>query len=329
MTLQLLHYYSVAQSLTHQSLEDASSPPPQPPESPTPGRVLDLSFLSDCVGEDEEEMLAFSEDGALATGLIGRTTMGPEGEVEDTESALDGTAISEGMMDDLDKDEQVRTLLERSYPQLMAILKGRWDRVQVTRLEKEVQELTISLQASAGMLRIFIHSVSNNGNDLPSCILKDEVQEESVKNSMFEVSHSEPYQESDDLKESNVVLNLNAATTAKDATVPPSSSILQQDLSCISEGLMQLLSQEESLPNFTMLEPYDLQDKEQLKAILCQVCEAAQATANLKLDLHHALGLQQGLEEERHNLQDEVTRLTHYSKNLARELQVRLTPIKY
>ncbi|XP_063868539.1 A-kinase anchor protein 9-like isoform X4 [Scylla paramamosain] len=327
VTLQLLHYYSVAQSLTHQPQEGTASPLPHPPESPTPGRILDLSFLSDCVGEEEEEMLAFSEDRALATGLMGRTTIGMGGEVEDAESALDGTAVSDGMMDDLDKDEQVRALLERSYPQLMAILKGRWDRVLVARLEKEVQELTISLQASAGMLRIFIHSVSGNGDDLMPHGLRDEVQEEGVKSSVLKVGHSESIQEGNEQKkESEGILGFSVGvqqtTATKDTTVPPSASILQQDLSCISEGLIQLLSQEESLPSFITLAPHDLQDKEQLKAVLRQLCEAAQATASLKLELHHTQGLQQGLEEERQNLQEEVNRLTHYSKNLAGELQV-------
>ena len=279
-------------------------------------------------------MLAFSEDRALATGLMGRTTIGMEGEVEDAESALDGTAVSDGMMDDLDKDEQVRALLERSYPQLMAILKGRWDRVLVARLEKEVQELTISLQASAGMLRIFIHSVSGNGDDLTPRVLRDEVQEEGVKSCVLKVGHSESAEEAD---EHNVgsegilgfSVDVQQTTATKGTTVPPSASILHQDLSCISEGLMQLLSQEESLPSFITLAPHDLQDKEQLKAVLRQLCEAAQATANLKLQLHHTQGLQQGLEEERQNLQDEVHRLTHYSKNLAGELQVRLPSIKH
>lgn len=322
MTLQLLHYYSVAQSLT-QPQQDSSSYPSHPADFSSPGKVVDLSFRSDCVGE-EGEMLAFSEDGVLATGLMGRTAFVNEGEPELVESALDSTTVSEGMLDEFDKDEQVRALLERSYPQLVAILKGRYDIVQLACLEKEIQELTISLQASAGMLKIFIHSVSGDRSDLTSHTLKGEVQEESVQDSALETSHSQPSQENSDVKdESHTTLDPpHPVQEVAENIILSSRSVLQLDLSTISEGLMQLLSEEETLPSFTVLTLQDPQNKEQLRAFLSQLCEAAQATASLKLDLHHAKGLQQGLEEERHALQEEVAQLTHYNKKLARELQV-------
>lgn len=270
-------------------------------------------------------MLAFSDDGVLATGLVGRTPFSNDGEAEDVESALDNTAVSEGMLDDFDKDEQVRTLLERSYPQLMAILKGRCDMVQVACLEKEIQELTISLQASAGMLKIFIHSVSGDRSDLSTHTLKaEEAQEESVPDSALETSHSQPSPESSDVRDESLTSPDPPAAVQQAAknVILPSRSVFEQDLSTISEGLMQLLSQEETISSYTMLTPHDPPNKEQLKAVLSQLCEAAQASAGLKLDLHHARSLQQGLEEEHHTLQEEIARLTHYNKNLARELQV-------
>lgn len=322
VTLQLLHYYSVAKSLTGQPQQE-SPLSPHPADFPSPGKVVDLSFRSDCVGE-EGEMLAFSDDGVLATGLMGRTAFGNDGEAEEAESALDSSAVSEGMLDDFDKDEQLRNLLERSYPQLMAILRGRCDMVQVACLEKEVQELAISLHASAGMLKIFIHSVSSDRSDLSSHTLKDEAQEESMQDSALETSHSQPSPESSDVKDGSLTspdTRCAVQQAAKDSVHPP-RSFSQQDLSTLSEGLIQLLSQEETLASFTKLTPQTLQNKEQLRAVLAQLCEAAQATASLKLELHHARGLQQGLEEERLTLQEEVARLSHYNKNLARELQV-------
>ncbi|XP_050701004.1 A-kinase anchor protein 9-like isoform X3 [Eriocheir sinensis] len=321
VTFQLLHYYRVAESLTGQPQQDPSSSP-HPADISSPGKMVDLSFRSDCVGE-EGEMLAFSDDGVLATGLMGRTAFISDGESEEPESALDSSVVSEGMLDDFDKDEQLRALLERSYPQLMAILRGRVDMVQVASLEKEVQELTISLQASAGMLKIFIHSVSSDRINSSTHTLKDEGQEESMQDSALETSHSQPSQENSDAKDVSLT-SCDPLSAAQQATkdVRPPRPTLQGDLSTISEGLIQLLSQEEALASFTMLAPQDPQNKEQLRAVLCQLCEAAQATASLKLELHHTKGLQQGLEEERLTLQEEVARLTHYNKNLARELQV-------
>lgn len=73
-------------------------------------------------------------------------------------SALDTTGNSEGMLEDLDRSEQVKGMLTTSYPHLIKTLKGSYDKISLPALQTEVQELVISLQAAAGMLRVFMLS---------------------------------------------------------------------------------------------------------------------------------------------------------------------------
>ncbi|CAL4088645.1 unnamed protein product, partial [Meganyctiphanes norvegica] len=176
ITLQLLHYYSIAQHFTSRAKEGPTSDPADDTiqqVDPTTGQVLNLSFLSDT--QETQQMHHYYEEGGLSEGLISEA-LDSEDLNSNSESALDSTAMSEGMLEDMDKDEQVKQVLTSSYPQLMSILKGRWDRVIVDNLEKEVQELTISLQAAAGMLKIFILSNMGKAENVSSHTLVSQEQ---------------------------------------------------------------------------------------------------------------------------------------------------------
>ena len=60
--------------------------------------------------------------------------------------------------DDCDKqDQEVRDQLSRAYPHLMACLGGQSTFQKVEDLAKDVQKLVISLEASAGMLKVLYH----------------------------------------------------------------------------------------------------------------------------------------------------------------------------
>ncbi|XP_071544904.1 uncharacterized protein [Panulirus ornatus] len=370
VTLQLLHYYSVAETYTHKSQDhkvynentEDHGVIHQPEMSS--GKVLDLSFLSDYMPEDNEasQLNMFTEDSALSTGLMGKTVY-PDPN-EDTEltsnsgSVLDSTAMSEGMLDDVDKDEQVRSILTKSYPQLMSILKGRWDRVVVENLEKEVQELTISLQASAGMLKIFMHSAFSEKQELSSHTLRGEMEGDSMRetNSDFSQPHLSETSQSHDHhsheKEKDMphpIRSLDEVqsgcfgdrkkSTKSTIDIPPLEEgdanmenqsshshlfkqLTHQDLDDFSENLSHLLNQDDSFINFTSLKHQDLRDGDKLKAAIKQLFLDAQATESLQLKLHHIQGLLKGLEDEKKTLRDEIDHLNHLAKNLALELQV-------
>lgn len=342
VTLQLLHYYSVAENYTHKSHAAPTHDSIQYQEV-MPGKVLDLSFLSDCVHDenDANQYTTFPEDSAVSTGLIGKTVEADHGEEAElgsnAESMLDSTAMSEGMLDDMDKDEQVRQILTKSYPQLMSILKGRWDRVMVDHLEKEVQELTISLQASAGMLKIFMHSVTEN-QDLSSHTIRDESRIDNAKESSLELTQhhmdespdrsgqpgsSRQGDESGDQlcgdTEESLPDTERARQLAKSQLTSHYSSKYPEDF---SQSLTQLLCHDDSFLNLTKLKPQDLGDEDKLKRAIVQLCRNAEATDNLQLKLHHLDGLLKGCEQEKIVLEEEIEHLNHCNKNLAIELQV-------
>lgn len=342
VTLQLLHYYSVAENYTHKS-HAAPAHDSIPYQEVMPGKVLDLSFLSDCVHDESEanQYTTFPEDSAVSTGLIGKTVEADHGEETElgsnAESMLDSTAMSEGMLDDMDKDEQVRQILTKSYPQLMSILKGRWERVMVDHLEKEVQELTISLQASAGMLKIFMHSVTES-QDLSSHTIRDESNIDNAKESSLELTQhhidaspdhsvqptsSRQGDENDDQLCGNTEESLpdteRARQLSKSQLTSHYSSKYPEDF---SQSLTQLLCHDDSFINLTKLEPQDLGDEEKLKRAIVQLCRNAEATENLQLKLHHLEGLLKGCEQEKNVLEEEIEHLNHCNKNLAIELQV-------
>lgn len=77
---------------------------------------------------------------------------------ESSLNALDTTNVSEGMLEDLDRSEQLKELLSVSYPHLVKAFKRNYDKISLDALEIEVQELIISLQAATGMLKIFMLS---------------------------------------------------------------------------------------------------------------------------------------------------------------------------
>ncbi|XP_069996231.1 A-kinase anchor protein 9 isoform X5 [Penaeus vannamei] len=341
VTLQLLHYYSVAENYTHKSHAAPTHDSIQYQEV-MPGKVLDLSFLSDCVHDenDANQYTTFPEDSAVSTGLIGKTVEADHGEEAElgsnAESMLDSTAMSEGMLDDMDKDEQVRQILTKSYPQLMSILKGRWDRVMVDHLEKEVQELTISLQASAGMLKIFMHSVTEN-QDLSSHTIRDESRIDNAKESSLELTQhhmdespdrsgqpgsSRQGDESGDQlcgdTEESLPDTERARQLAKSQLTSHYSSKYPEDF---SQSLTQLLCHDDSFLNLTKLKPQDLGDEDKLKRAIVQLCRNAEATDNLQLKLHHLDGLLKGCEQEKIVLEEEIEHLNHCNKNLAIELQ--------
>ncbi|XP_047489418.1 COP1-interactive protein 1-like isoform X3 [Penaeus chinensis] len=341
VTLQLLHYYSVAENYTHKS-HAAPTHDSLPYQEVMPGKVLDLSFLSDCVHDESEsnQYTTFPEDSAVSTGLIGKTVEADHGEETElgsnAESMLDSTAMSEGMLDDMDKDEQVRQILTKSYPQLMSILKGRWDRVMVDHLEKEVQELTISLQASAGMLKIFMHSVTES-QDLSSHTIRDESNIDNVKESSLELTQhhidaspdhsglprsSRQGDESGDQLCGNTEESLpdteRAKQLSKSQLTSHFSSKYPEDF---SQSLTQLLCHDDSFLNLTKLKPQDLGDEEKLKRAVVQLCRNAEAADNLQLKLHHLEGLWKGCEQEKNVLEEEIEHLNHCNKNLAIELQ--------
>ncbi|KAB7507426.1 hypothetical protein Anas_05728 [Armadillidium nasatum] len=77
-------------------------------------------------------------------------------------NVLDTTGASEGMLEDFERNEQIKEILITSYPNLTKVLKGSYDQISFPDLEKETQEFIISLQASTGMLRIFMLSKADN-----------------------------------------------------------------------------------------------------------------------------------------------------------------------
>lgn len=344
MTLQLLHYYSVAENYTHKSHAAPSHDSIQYQEV-MPGKVLDLSFLSDCVHDESEgnQFTTFPEDSVVSTGLIGKTVEADHGEETElgsnAESMLDSTAMSEGMLDDMDKDEQVRQILTKSYPQLMSILKGRWDRVMVDHLEKEVQELTISLQASAGMLKIFMHSVTEN-QDLSSHTIRDESRIDNTKECSLELTqhHMDEFDVADQLGQPGSNRQdeeggdqqcgdqddslPDAERASQLAKLQPTSHFSSKYPEDFSQSLTQLLCHDDSFLNLTKLKPQDLGDEEKLKRAIVQLCRNAEATDNLQLKLHHLEGLLKGCEQEKNVLEEEIEHLNHCNKNLAIELQV-------
>ncbi|XP_042875039.1 A-kinase anchor protein 9-like isoform X4 [Penaeus japonicus] len=343
VTLQLLHYYSVAENYTHKSHAAPSHDSIQYQEV-MPGKVLDLSFLSDCVHDESEgnQFTTFPEDSVVSTGLIGKTVEADHGEETElgsnAESMLDSTAMSEGMLDDMDKDEQVRQILTKSYPQLMSILKGRWDRVMVDHLEKEVQELTISLQASAGMLKIFMHSVTEN-QDLSSHTIRDESRIDNTKECSLELTqhHMDEFDVADQLGQPGSNRQdeeggdqqcgdqddslPDAERASQLAKLQPTSHFSSKYPEDFSQSLTQLLCHDDSFLNLTKLKPQDLGDEEKLKRAIVQLCRNAEATDNLQLKLHHLEGLLKGCEQEKNVLEEEIEHLNHCNKNLAIELQ--------
>ena len=65
-----------------------------------------------------------------------------------------------------DNERCIRDNLTYSYPQLLACLRGQWDRLDLEGLDKDIQELTISLQASAGMLTVMQHQHSRHHSSM-------------------------------------------------------------------------------------------------------------------------------------------------------------------
>ncbi|KAK7066217.1 hypothetical protein SK128_023063 [Halocaridina rubra] len=329
---QLLHYFSVAESYTHKP----QSPHPAQevedhlvtaqPESLI-GRVLDLSFLSEDKSEYcDNQLSVFPEDNAVSVGLIGRNAQGDHCDeldiVSNSGSILDSTVMSEGLLEDVEKDEQVRSFLTKSYPQLMSILKGRWDHVVVENLEREVQELTISLQASAGMLKIFMHSVCREPQNLQSLSVQVPAKRDASPDSSFVTL--EPENITNATEDSQVHAEdtgdvSKQVSQAKPIGAEPAQSVLLE--SNLLMEISSILSQDESFLNLTNLRIHDLDNREKLKLALKEFCQMAENAGALQVEIHHLNGLISGLNEEISTLQDENNRLEHYSRNLAAELQ--------
>ncbi|XP_069957077.1 A-kinase anchor protein 9 isoform X3 [Cherax quadricarinatus] len=298
VTLQLLHYYSVAESYTNKSQDHKMNEDHGSIEQPelSSGKIVDLSFLSDCMPDDNyaSQLHMLTEDSVLSTGLLGKTVFAYHSEdtevASNSESVLDSTAMSEGMLEDMDKDEQVRNILTKSYPQLMSILKGRWDRVVVENLEKEVQELTISLQASAGMLKIFMHSLSSDNQEFSSHTVKDEIESDSVKETVNDLSQhhiSDTTSKDEDNTMGNAPEDDKVQTKPEEKSESGGYGTLAAVFSA-KKKLMHLLKSTEKMPHlledtagvpdqsslsqvFTALSPQDLNDlSESLSLLLSQ-----------------------------------------------------------
>ncbi|XP_068228366.1 golgin subfamily A member 4-like isoform X3 [Palaemon carinicauda] len=343
VALQLLHYFTVAESYIKKpqtpqmddwEIQDESTL--QQPDSIS-GMAKDLSFLSDCKSDfiGDNVLSTFPEDNAMSTALIGKSVQVDHCEdlemVSNSGSVLDSTVMSEGMLEDMDKDEQVRSMLTKFYPQLMSILKGRWERVVVENLEKEVQELTIALQASAGMLKIFMHSVISETKGLPSLT----VPHESAYLRVGAVSHNrEAFTDIARSKTPDPNQTLPIASCAKQAESEchslfqenhPSKSDISShfgDITHLTHDLASILSHEETILDFTVFKTPKLDTKEKITAFVKELCRMAEKIESLQLQAHHQAGLIQGFEEERRALQDENNRLEHYSKKIVQELQV-------
>ncbi|XP_066956530.1 golgin subfamily A member 4-like [Macrobrachium rosenbergii] len=334
VALQLLHYFTVAESYIKKpqtpqmddfEIQDESTL--QQPESIS-GMAKDLSFLSDCKTDfiGDNVLSTFPEDNAMSTALIGKSIHVDHGEdldvVSNSGSMLDSTVMSEGLLEDMDKDEQVRTMLTKFYPQLMSILKGRWERVVVESLEKEVQELTIALQASAGMLKIFMHSVISETKGLPSLTGPHENAHLRVgtlchsRETFIGISQSKT---SEQIQNSVSVCHLLCQENHDSMSDISSHS---GDLTHLTKELTSILSQEETVLDFTMLRTPKLDTKEKITTFLKELCRMAEKIESLQMHVHHQAGLIQGFEEERRTLQDENSRLEHYSKKIVQELQV-------
>ncbi|KAK3866754.1 hypothetical protein Pcinc_027738 [Petrolisthes cinctipes] len=382
VTLQLLHFYTVAQTLA-QPAQDPRTPTvitPQPDQpvsrpldlhSPTdiPSRLdiqvnrpLDMSFLSEDGGEGWVEgghYTSFTDDEAATTGLVGaagqdqdaheqrgaevaaagsgRTGSGEGGST--CESGLDSTGLSEGLLEDLDKDQQLRPLLTRSCPHLLAVLGGRWEKVNLSALEKEAQELAISLQAAAGMLNIFIHSTHSGSAldpsiesvNLSSTTLKEEksVEGEEEAKRMEEEACLKQRGEALNVNSNNKTDNLSAMTSKDDTN---RVDLTQYDLSYLDLGdlsktLMELVTEEhrkqdiiarENIDDYTQLHYKNSPIQDQLLEALSQLG----SKEDLQLRLHHLLGRVRGLEEQQVVLEEENKKLAHTNKTLASKLQV-------
>lgn len=385
VTLQLLHFYTVAQTLT-QPAQDLHSPTvitPQPDQSISQpvdlhspsdapsqldlhmNRPLDASFLSEDGGEGWVEgghYTSFTDDEAATTGLMGAA--GQDQDVHDQrgaaaaavvsggagsgeggstcESGLDSTGLSEGLLEDLDKDQQLRPLLTRSCPHLLAVLGGRWEKVNLTALEKEAQELAISLQAAAGMLNIFIHS-THSGNATDPSVQSANLSISTLKEEKSEGEEEEAKREEGEERRellydntNNKSDNMSGMTAKGDASTVDLTQfdLSHLDLSDLSKTLMELVIEEQKKQDIRPRE--DTGDFTQLhcksSAVQDQLCEALSqlgSKEDLQLRLHHLLGRVRGLEEQQVALEEENKKLAHTNKTLASKLQVSVFHISW
>lgn len=379
VTLQLLHFYTVAQTLTQpaQGLHSPTVVTPQPDQSinrpvdlhsPSDApsqldlhmnRPLDASFLSEDGGEGWVEgghYTSFTDDEAATTGLMGAAGQDQNahehcgaaaaaaagsggtgsGEGGSTcESGLDSTGLSEGLLEDLDKDQQLRPLLTRSCPHLLAVLGGRWEKVNLTALEKEAQELAISLQAAAGMLNIFIHSTHSGNATDPSVVSanlsistlkeeKSEGEEEEAEREEGEERRVVLYDNTNNKSDNTSAMTAKGDTSRVDLTQYDLSHL---DLSDLSKSLMELVAEEqkkqdirarEDRSDYTQLHCKSSTVQDQLHEALSQLG----SKEDLQLRLHHLLGRVRGLEEQQVALEEENKKLAHTNKTLASKLQV-------
>ncbi|XP_076061295.1 uncharacterized protein LOC143037054 isoform X3 [Oratosquilla oratoria] len=324
VTLQLLHYYSVAQQyiqgpsqVSHVSHSLSS---PCKSLSTNVGKVLDLSFLSDNGNpEDTEEGLGNETNVEYNSGAFDPSFNLDVEEVSIAGSNLDSTTMSEGMLDDMDKDEQVRQILINSYPQLMAILKGRWDHVNVTNLEREAQELNIAVQAAAGMLKIFIHAHTNSGdeNASSSIAVVDSAGDKEATSKSVAKTHLM----------ADSIDGCGSVFSGEQSAIDMAGILEQSDSSetasqKFSSPLSKQKYEERHMPeDFTLLKSEDISSEDKMKEVCNQQVKINEERNRLLIEIHKLQGLVKGYESEKKLIQKESDRQEKYGMRLAMELQ--------
>jgi len=187
------------------------------------------------------------------------------------------------------KDKEIRETLTLSYPDLMACLNGQFDLKRIDELKQDVQKLIISLEASAGMLKIMYHTKKDDTLNIstPRNLSAEEpVETEQIcKSEMLDRDSESP----------NSIGEISATTNTNTTSGQFSSE-------------------------FTVLKPNtpNLQDHQNLADL---VCVLRNERDEVKSENHRLQGVCSGLEVDKKKLQEELESLEKCSTFIAQELR--------
>ena len=326
VTLQLLHYYSVSQNYSPVpypiSLDDDINPVDKQDE-----KLVNLSFLSD--GHNDWQLYFRDEDLSLSSGVnddvisnkgFDQTVKSSLQDYNENEqnsltesvagSVLDSTGVSEGLLEDVEKDEQVKKVLNSYYPQLMSILKGKWDNVAIHQLEKEVQKFNIILQAAAGMLKVNMHSaLYDKSVSTSASTLKNEFKDSSTKTEFMTL-----------LPVSDVSTE---ASHMNHSTMDSNNICTSKESETVSLGDQHDSSQDLDLPaDLTKVKISKDSNHPTVENLTQKIEEVNSANYELKAELHKLKGLFSGQKDYNDQLTKQNTNLEQEVQSLILELQV-------
>ena len=274
-----------------------------------------LHFYSVCQNYTSKNPCATSVDGYIDDSLILSNPDDANGP-----NLLDNTGGSEGMLEDIDKDDLIKRVLSVSSPNLMAVLKGNLDQISAEHLEKEVQELNISLQAAAGMMKISLMPKQRQQID-ENFIQEDDKQTTVPENDTF-VSELSQHPLS-------VLLDSSNELVCRDATVHDHIEV-NTPRHVVGESMQSYTSldtgiSDASVPSadFTTLKfNQELSIEEKFTLVLTVLNEASKKRDMLQLKLHQTIGMLTGLKDVKTQLEKQNE---HLEENLAKvnaELEV-------